>query len=58
MNQLFEYGDIINRPIECFYFISEKNKFPVRAHWHYYMEVLYMQEGIATIVADNITYHL
>jgi len=58
MNQLFEYGDIINRPIECFYFNSEHNRFPVRAHWHYYMEVLYMQEGTATIVADNITYHL
>lgn len=58
MNQLFEYGDIINRPIECFYFNSEHNRFPVRAHWHYYMEVLYMQEGVATIVADNITYRL
>lgn len=58
MNQLFEYGDIINRPIECFYFNSEANRFPVRAHWHYYMEVLYMQEGVATIVADNVTYRL
>ena len=53
MNQLFEYGDIINRPIECFYFNSEQNPFPVRAHWHYYMEVLYMQKGTATIVVDN-----
>ena len=31
MKQLFEYGDIINRPIEVFYFNSEINRFPVRA---------------------------
>lgn len=58
MNQLFEYGDIINRPIECFYFNSERNRFPVRAHWHYYMEVLYMQEGVADIIVDNNSYRL
>ena len=58
MNQLFEYGDIINRPIECFYFNSEYNKYPVRSHWHYYMEVLYMQAGVGTVVADNKLYKL
>lgn len=58
MNQLFEYGDIINRPIECFYFDSKVNTFPVRAHWHYYMEILYLQEGSATIIADNTTYQV
>ena len=56
MNHLFEYGDIINNPIECFYFDSEKQTFPVRAHWHYYMEVVYMLTGIATITTDNTTY--
>lgn len=56
MNQLFEYGDIINRPIECFYFDSEINQFPVRAHWHYYMEIIYMMTGTATITVDSNTF--
>ena len=56
MNQLFEYGDIINNPIECFYFNSENNNFPVRAHWHYYMEIIYMINGVASIAVDNCSY--
>lgn len=56
MNQLFEYGDIINNPIECFYFNSETNNFPVRAHWHYYMEIIYMINGVASIAVDNCSY--
>ena len=56
MNQLFEYGDIINNPLECFYFNSETNNFPVRAHWHYYMEIIYMITGDANIIVDNHSY--
>lgn len=56
MNQLFEYGDIINNPIECFYFNSETECFPVRAHWHYYMEIIYMLTGVATITVDSNIY--
>ena len=58
MNQLFEYGDIINHPFECFYFNSDNDYFPVRAHWHYYMEVIYMLEGTATVLVDNNTYQI
>jgi len=58
MNQLFEYGDIINRPIECFYFDSGINQFPVQAHWHYYMEIIYMIDGVATVIVDNTTYQV
>lgn len=58
MNQLFEYGDIINNPMECFYFDSEHNSFPVHAHWHYYMEIIYMLEGVADITADAESYRL
>ena len=58
MNQLFEYGDIINRPIECFYFGSDTHTFPVHAHWHYYMEAIYLQKGVATVLVDNNTYQL
>ena len=58
MNHLFEYGDIINRPIECFYFNSGINQFPVHAHWHYYMEVIFMLDGVASIIVDNNTYQV
>lgn len=56
MNNLFEYGDIINHPIECFYFNSEEQIYPVRSHWHFYMEILFMLEGNATITSDNVEY--
>ncbi len=58
MNQLFEYGDIINNPIECFFFDSEADNFPVRAHWHYYMEIIYMITGVATITVDSDTFRV
>lgn len=54
MNNLFEYGDIINHPIECFYFNSEEQIYPVRSHWHFYMEILFMLEGSAVITSDNV----
>lgn len=53
MNNLFEYGDIINQPIECFYFDSLQQTYPVRSHWHFYMELLFMLEGTAQISVDN-----
>lgn len=53
MSNLFEYGDIINHPIECFYFDSEKQEYPVRSHWHFYMEILLMTEGTAQITSDS-----
>ena len=58
MNQLFEYGDIINNPMECFYFDSENNYFPVHAHWHYYMEIIYVLNGVATMIVDGKSYHV
>jgi hypothetical protein len=58
MNQLFEYGDIINNPIECFFYDSEKQMYPVQPHWHYYMEIIYMLEGNANITVDASSYRL
>ena len=56
MNQLFEYGDMVNIPIQCFYFSSESQYFPVRSHWHYYMEIIYMLEGTADVTVDSKEY--
>ena len=58
MQNLFEYGDIINHPIECFYFDSREQTYPVRSHWHFYMELIYMLEGSALISSDNTEYQV
>lgn len=47
MEYIYEESDLLNRPFECFYYDTQSNKFPVSPHWHYYMEIIYMQEGSA-----------
>lgn len=58
MNSLFEYSDHLNAPYECFYTDSTRdNCFPVRPHWHYFMEVIYILKGNGIINCDNQTFH-
>lgn len=56
MPYLFEKSDLLNTPVECFYFDAEKEKFPVRPHWHYYMEIIYMLEGTALMYDGSTEY--
>lgn len=56
MNYLFEESDMLSGTIECFYFDSEHEKFPVRPHWHYFMELIFMQEGKAELHEGERTY--
>lgn len=58
MNSLFEYSDKLNFPYECFLFDTTVHAFPVRPHWHYFMEIIYMLEGTATMNCDEDTYVL
>ncbi|MBO5303647.1 MAG: helix-turn-helix transcriptional regulator [Lachnospiraceae bacterium] len=58
MNSLFEYGDILNSPVEAFLFDTDKHTFPVEAHWHYYIEILYMIEGTAHVTCNQENYIL
>ncbi|WP_054742036.1 helix-turn-helix transcriptional regulator [Cellulosilyticum ruminicola] len=58
MSALLEKSDLINTPIECFYFHSNKDSLPVKPHWHYYMEILYVINGVAQIDLDNASYVL
>lgn len=58
MHFQFEESDSLNTPIECFYYDNQKNKFPVEPHWHYFMEIIYMLEGTAQMIADDSTYLL
>ena len=55
MNSLFEYSDRLNAPFECFLFDTRIHSFPIRSHWHYFVEILYMLEGTAIINCDDDT---
>lgn len=49
---LYEDGDVLNRPVECFYFDTTSKYFPVHAHWHFYMELVLMLSG-SVVMADG-----
>ncbi len=56
MNNLFEKTSSLNTPIECFVFDAEKEDFPIRQHWHYFTEFIYMLRGSALMTADDDEY--
>lgn len=58
MHYLFEAADILNTPIECFYYDPLRQPFPIKMHWHYFMEIIYILEGTAEIRSDDKTYLL
>ena len=53
MYYLFEKDDSLNNPIECFVYDAAKYIFPVKQHWHYFAEVVYMLRGMAGVTADD-----
>lgn len=53
MNTLYEYIDPITSPYEAFCFDSDQDALPIPAHWHYYVELLYVLEGTARFTIDN-----
>lgn len=55
---LFEYSDILNSPIEVFYCINKYNANPVEAHWHYFVEILYIAGGPVTVTCNENIYEL
>lgn len=58
MNYLYEYSDILNTPYEAFEFDTLKNDFPVRPHFHHYVEFIYMLEGNMFSTAEEKEYYL
>lgn len=58
MYYLFEKSDSLNTPVECFVFNASTEAFPVRPHWHYFYEIIYMLEGTAEMHCDGKTYIL
>ncbi len=55
MSGLFEKSDSLNTPIECFVFDAGKNVFPVKPHWHYFAEFIYMLEGQAEMHCNDFS---
>ena len=55
MGKLFEYIDTLNTPFEAFT-TSKDNFYPVRPHWHYYMELIIMLKGKITVECNGQNY--
>lgn len=53
MYYLFEESDSLNTPVECFEYDAAKNCFPVKQHWHYFVELIYMLDGSAEMYANG-----
>lgn len=58
MHNLFEQGDLLHAPYEAFLFDTNKHAFPVRQHWHYYMEILYSVKGTFIATCDEQVFTL
>lgn len=56
MHTLFEASDSLNMPFECFIFDTKKENFPIRPHWHYFMEMIYMLDGTAEMFDSGNRY--
>lgn len=56
MQYLFEYQDTLNSPYEAFMYDASELTFPIRPHWHYFMEMIYMTEGTGVIECDGHSY--
>ena len=54
MNNLYEYIDPIASPYEAFLSDSTHDLLPIPAHWHYYVELLYVRKGEIEVSLDNV----
>ena len=57
MNNLYEYIDPITSPYEAFCFDSNLDSLPIPAHWHYYVELLFILEGTIDFSINNMAKH-
>ena len=56
MHALFELSDTLNMPFECFMYDTARKSFPIRPHWHYFAEIIYVLEGTAEIYDGDTKY--
>ena len=52
-SNLYEYIDPLTSPYEAFCFDNKINALPIPAHWHYYVELIYVLEGVPKISIGN-----
>lgn len=56
MNEnLFEYSDMLRSPIEAFCCGTGYWEGSVSSHWHYFLELVYVQEGSVTVSCNDNT---
>ena len=53
MYHLYEDHDILHSPYEAFLYDTGKEVFPIRPHFHYFVEILYIIEGTAFIEVNQ-----
>lgn len=58
MQYLFEYSDAFTTPYEAFLQDVRANNFPIKPHWHYFVEIIYILEGSTMVDCDNTSYIL
>lgn len=56
MQNLYEYTDNLNSPVEAFIFKANNDR--VKSHWHYFIEILYILEGTAAASCNQNHFHL
>lgn len=56
MHYLFEKSDNLSMPMECFLYDCSAEVFPIKPHWHYFAEFVYVVRGTLEVTADDKTY--
>ena len=56
MHYLFEKNDSLHTPMECFLYDCSAEVFPIKPHWHYFAEFVYVLRGTLEVTADDKTY--
>lgn len=58
MENLFEYTDGLNQPMEAFYHSTQPWNFPILPHWHYFIEIIYLLHGAVEATCGDSVYTL
>lgn len=58
MKNLFEYTDSPNHPMEAFLHATDQWNFPILPHWHYFIEIIYLQKGMVEATCGDSVYTL
>lgn len=56
MQGMFEETNYLSSPYEIFIFDNSVDGYPVKSHWHYFCEILYVTEGQAFVTCNENVY--